>query len=58
VVSQPGGSFGTGLWVASQLVGAMDSGITVSSRLGEGSTFTVMLPRTPADPDRTTHDAA
>jgi signal transduction histidine kinase len=60
VVSQhrDASGFGIGLWVANQLVGAMGGGITVSSRLGEGSTFTVMLPRTPADPDRTTHDAA
>ena len=55
---QSGGGFGIGLWVANQLVGAMGGGITVSSRLGEGSTFTVTLPLTPADPDRTTHDAA
>ena len=52
------GILGIGLWVANQLVGAMGGGITVSSRLGEGSTFTVTLPLTPADPDRTTHDAA
>jgi signal transduction histidine kinase len=60
VVSQHqcGSGFGIGLWVVNQLVGAMGGGITVSSRLGEGSTFTVTLPLTPANPDRTTHDAA
>jgi signal transduction histidine kinase len=52
------GGFGIGLWVANQLVGAMGGGITVASRLGEGSTFAVTLPLTPADPDRTTYDAA
>jgi two-component system, OmpR family, sensor kinase len=58
VVSQhQGGGFGIGLWVVNQLVGAMGGGITVSSRLGEGSTFTVTLPLTPANPERTTHDA-
>lgn len=60
VVSQhrDAGGFGIGLWVANQLAGAMGGCVTVSSRLGEGSTFTVTLPLTPADRDRTTHDAA
>ena len=53
-----GTGFGVGLWVASRLVTAMGGRISVSSRVGEGSTFTVTLPLTPPEPDRTTHDAA
>ncbi|MBV1800309.1 sensor histidine kinase KdpD [Siccirubricoccus sp. G192] len=56
VVGQHRGSgFGIGLWVASRLVAAMDGRIAVSSRPGEGSTFTVTLPLAPLEPDRTTH---
>jgi two-component system OmpR family sensor kinase len=51
-----GSGFGVGLWVANRLVSAMGGRITVSSRLGDGSTFTVMLPLSPPSPDRTTHD--
>jgi two-component system OmpR family sensor kinase len=48
VVAQYGGTgFGIGLWVANRLVTAMNGNITVSSRVGEGSTFTVMLPLRP-----------
>jgi signal transduction histidine kinase len=48
VVANHGGTgFGIGLWVASRLVAAMNGTITVSSRVGEGSTFTVMLPLAP-----------
>lgn len=41
-----GGGFGIGLWVAYRLAVAMDGGITVASRAGAGSTFTVTLPLT------------
>jgi two-component system OmpR family sensor kinase len=59
VVAQHRGSgFGVGLWVASRLVAAMGGGITVSSRLGEGSTFTVALPLAPPEPDRMTNEPA
>jgi two-component system OmpR family sensor kinase len=59
VVSHHRGSgFGVGLWVANRLVSAMDGRITVSSRPGEGSTFTVTLPLSPPTLDRTPHDGA
>ena len=59
VVAQHRGSgFGVGLWVADRLVAAMGGRITVSSRLGEGSTFTVTLPLAPPEPDRVTHEPA
>jgi two-component system OmpR family sensor kinase len=38
------GGFGVGLWITKQLVLAMNGNISVSSKLGSGSTFTVMLP--------------
>lgn len=38
------GGFGIGLWLANQLVMAMGGSITIESAIGEGSTFTVMLP--------------
>jgi two-component system, OmpR family, sensor kinase len=51
-----GAGFGIGLWVATRLVTAMGGRIAVSSRLGEGSTFTVALPLAPPEPDRMTHE--
>lgn len=38
------GGFGLGLWVVGQLTQAMGGGISVESRPGEGSAFTVRLP--------------
>jgi signal transduction histidine kinase len=58
VAQHQGAGFGVGLWVASHLVTAMGGRIAVASSPGKGSTFTVTLPLTPADPDRTMHDAA
>jgi signal transduction histidine kinase len=47
VARHQGSGFGVGLWVADRLVAAMGGCISVSSRLGEGSTFTVTLPLAP-----------
>jgi signal transduction histidine kinase len=58
IAQHRGTGFGVGLWLANRLVTAMGGRIAVSSRVGEGSTFTVTLPLTPPEPDRTTHDAA
>jgi two-component system, OmpR family, sensor kinase len=38
------GGFGVGLWITRQLVLAMGGDVTVTSELGSGSTFTVVLP--------------
>jgi signal transduction histidine kinase len=39
------GGFGIGLWLANQLVTAMGGAIAVEGGPGEGTTFTVTLPR-------------
>ena len=52
-----GGGFGIGLWVVNRLVAAMDGRITVASRSGEGSTFSVTLPLAPPQLDQATHVA-
>jgi len=39
------GGFGLGLWIVRQIIEAHGGGIQIDSRLGEGSTFTVELPR-------------
>ena len=44
-----GGGFGIGLWVAHRLVVAMSGQLSVSSNLGEGTTFTVILPLSPPE---------
>lgn len=45
LVSQhQGEGFGVGLWIANQLATAMDGRISVASRPGEGSAFTLVLP--------------
>ena len=39
------GGFGLGLWIVRQIVHALQGGIWVQSRVGEGATFIVELPR-------------
>jgi signal transduction histidine kinase len=41
------GGFGMGLWIVDQLVRAHGGTVSVTSREGEGATFTVQLPLTP-----------
>jgi signal transduction histidine kinase len=38
------GGFGLGLWITRQLVDAMGGVVTVASRAGQGSTFSIVLP--------------
>jgi signal transduction histidine kinase len=45
--AKPNGGFGVGLWVTRQLVRAMRGEISVASRRGAGSAFTVRLPLRP-----------
>ncbi len=45
--AKPNGGFGIGLWVTRQLVRAMRGEISVASRRGAGSAFTVRLPLRP-----------
>jgi len=40
-----GGGFGVGLWIVRQLIEAMDGTVDVVSTPGQGSTFTLRLPR-------------
>jgi signal transduction histidine kinase len=42
---KPHGGFGLGLWIARKIAEAHGGEIRVSSRLGHGSTFDVVLPR-------------
>jgi signal transduction histidine kinase len=58
VARHDGSGFGLGLWIASRLVAAMDGRITVSSRPGEGSIFTVMLPLVVREQESDAHDRA
>jgi signal transduction histidine kinase/CheY-like chemotaxis protein len=44
------GGSGLGLAISRELVEKMGGSISVASRLGEGSVFTVVLPMSPADP--------
>ena len=53
-----GAGFGIGLWLSNHLVMGMGGSIDVTSSLGQGSTFTVTLPLSPSDADRTTHGEA
>ncbi len=50
VAQRQQGGFGIGLWLVRQLVEAMGGEISIKSRSGEGSTFTVMLPLKPSAP--------
>ncbi|HEY0094641.1 MAG TPA: HAMP domain-containing sensor histidine kinase, partial [Archangium sp.] len=41
------GGLGLGLWISQRIVEAHAGALSVSSRLGEGATFKVVLPRRP-----------
>src|SRR5438874_9506306 len=58
VARHDGSGFGLGLWIASRLVAAMDGRIAVSSRPGEGSIFTVILPLVVREQESDAHDRA
>ena len=47
---------GIGLWFANRRATAMGGDIAVSRRVGEGSTFALILPLASPEPDGTTHD--
>jgi two-component system OmpR family sensor kinase len=52
VAQRQSGGFGIGLWIANRLTAAMHGRISVESRLGEGSVFTVTLPLAPPEAER------
>jgi signal transduction histidine kinase len=52
VPQQHFGGFGLGLWVARQIIEAHRGSITVASKPGSGSTFTVLLPLEFEEPSR------